>query len=71
MNFEWIATCDSCDFTAANPLVDVAYKLLTIHIEDTHAGLASGRTVPFMGLFLMPDPMDGIARPRWLHLNGD
>jgi hypothetical protein len=53
--YEWVGTCDSCDFTAAHPLVDVAHDLLTIHIEDTHAGFASGRTIPFI--------VDGVSIP--------
>jgi hypothetical protein len=39
--------------------------MLAQHSQDTHADTAKGRVIAFMidGLLLMPETMDGIARP--------
>jgi hypothetical protein len=46
--YEWIAECDGCTWTAANPLVDVAYAMLAQHNQSTHANMAKGRVIPFV-----------------------
>jgi hypothetical protein len=71
MNFEWLAECDACEWTAANPLVDVAYAMLARHNQSIHGDTVKGRVIPFVidGLPTLPD-MQGcgqlaVIRVRW------
>ena len=60
--YEWIAQCDGCEWTAANPLVDVAYAMLAQHNQNLHADTAKGRVIPFVidGLRTFPDISKGV-----------